>query len=81
MADCCCSPPPLDLDHHTGNAAKYRRVLWCVLAINALMFVVEVGARLAAGSASLQADALDFLGDTAKQTFAEKVLCVNHRFA
>jgi Co/Zn/Cd efflux system component len=29
------------------------------------MFVVEVGAGLAAGSASLQADALDFLGDTA----------------
>jgi Co/Zn/Cd efflux system component len=29
------------------------------------MFVVEVGAGLAAGSASLQADALDFLGDAA----------------
>jgi len=65
MVDCCCTPPPLDLDHHKGNAAKYRRVLWCVLAINALMFVVEVGAGLAAGSASLQADALDFLGDAA----------------
>jgi Co/Zn/Cd efflux system component len=65
MADCCCTPPPLDLDPHKGNADKYRRVLWCVLAINALMFVVEVGAGLAAGSASLQADALDFLGDAA----------------
>src|SRR5260370_13383867 len=63
MADCCCTPPPLDLDHHKGNAAKYRRVLWCVLAINAVMFAVEVAAGLAAGSASLQADALDFLGD------------------
>jgi Co/Zn/Cd efflux system component len=41
----------------------YRRVLWIVLAINALMFAVEIGAGLAAGSASLQADALDFLGD------------------
>ncbi|WP_425909233.1 cation transporter [Nitrobacter sp. TKz-YC02] len=29
------------------------------------MFVVEVAAGLAAGSASLQADALDFLGDAA----------------
>jgi Co/Zn/Cd efflux system component len=29
------------------------------------MFMVEVGAGLAAGSASLQADALDFLGDAA----------------
>jgi Co/Zn/Cd efflux system component len=29
------------------------------------MFVIDVGAGLAAGSASLQADALDFLGDAA----------------
>ncbi|WP_051091278.1 cation transporter [Methylopila sp. M107] len=42
-----------------------RRVLWAALAINAAMFVVEVGAGLASGSASLQADALDFLGDAA----------------
>ncbi len=34
-----------------------------MLAINASMFLVEIGAGLAAGSASLQADALDFLGD------------------
>ena len=38
-------------------------MLWAVLAINAVMFAVEVAAGLAAGSASLQADALDFLGD------------------
>jgi Co/Zn/Cd efflux system component len=63
MADCCC-PPPLNLDRDRGNAG-YRRVLWAVLAINALMFLVEIGAGLAAGSASLQADALDFLGDAA----------------
>jgi Co/Zn/Cd efflux system component len=49
-------------DPTRGNQA-YRRVLWAVLAINAAMFVVEIGAGLAAGSASLQADALDFLGD------------------
>jgi Co/Zn/Cd efflux system component len=65
MADCCCTPPPLDLGNQKGNAAKHRRVLWAVLAINAVMFVIEVGAGLAAGSASLQADALDFLGDAA----------------
>jgi Co/Zn/Cd efflux system component len=63
MAECCC-PPPLNLDSHRGNQA-YRRVLWAVLAINAVMFLVEIGAGLAAGSASLQADALDFLGDAA----------------
>lgn len=64
MADCCCSPPPLELDPHRGNRT-YRRVLWAVLGINAVMFMVEIGAGLAAGSASLQADALDFLGDAA----------------
>ena len=36
-----------------------------VLAINAAMFAVEIGAGIVAGSASLQADALDFLGDAA----------------
>ena len=56
MSASCCNDP------HRGNPA-YRRVLWCVLAINAVMFLVEIGAGLAAGSASLQADALDFLGD------------------
>jgi Co/Zn/Cd efflux system component len=39
--------------------------LWTVLAINAAMFLVEIGAGVLAGSASLQADALDFLGDAA----------------
>ena len=51
-------------DPHRGSVA-YRRVLWAVLAINAAMFAVEIGAGVAAGSASLQADALDFLGDAA----------------
>jgi Co/Zn/Cd efflux system component len=55
--DHCCAPDP-----QRGNEG-YRRVLWAVLAINAGMFGVEVIAGLAAGSASLQADALDFLGD------------------
>jgi Co/Zn/Cd efflux system component len=61
MSASCCDNAP---DPHLGNEA-YRRVLWAVLAVNAVMFTVEVMAGLAAGSASLQADALDFLGDTA----------------
>src|SRR3954471_4750115 len=64
MADCCCTPPPLNLDPHRGSPT-YRSVLWTVLAINATMFLVEIGAGVAAGSASLQADALDFFGDAA----------------
>jgi Co/Zn/Cd efflux system component len=57
----CCDHSTLT-DPHRGKAA-YRRVLLAVLAINAVMFGVEIGAGLAAGSAALQADALDFLGD------------------
>lgn len=59
MSASCCDQPT---DTHRGNEG-WRRVLWAVLAINAAMFAVEVAAGLAAGSASLQADALDFLGD------------------
>src|SRR4051794_8642817 len=42
----------------------FRRVLWAALCINATLFLIEIAAGLAAGSASLQADALDFLGDS-----------------
>lgn len=58
----CCSH-----DHQSDPVrdAAYRRVLVVVLVINAAMFAVEIGAGVAAGSASLQADALDFLGDAA----------------
>ncbi|MBL8629791.1 MAG: cation transporter [Rhodospirillaceae bacterium] len=61
-ASCCDGPPPdVDIQHDD----RYRRVLWAVLAINGVMFVAEITAGLLAGSVSLQADALDFLGDTA----------------
>jgi Co/Zn/Cd efflux system component len=64
MADHCCAPPPLNLGPRQDVSA-FRRVLWAVLGINAAMFLIEIGAGLAAGSAALQADALDFLGDAA----------------
>jgi Co/Zn/Cd efflux system component len=79
MADCCCTPPPLDLGP-PKEAAVYRRVLWTVLGINATMFVVEVGAGLAAGSASLQADALDFLGDAANYAISLLVVGMALRY-
>lgn len=55
-------------NHHSESDLRdgtYRRVLWAALAINATMFIIEIGAGLAAGSAALQADALDFFGDAA----------------
>ena len=75
-AACCCTPAP---DPHRGNAT-YRRVLWTVLVINAVMFVVEIGAGLAAGSASLQADALDFLGDAGNYIISLAVLSMALRY-
>ena len=76
-ADCCgqCHVP----DPHRGNQA-YRRVLWAVLAINAVMFLVEIGAGVAAGSASLQADALDFLGDAANYVISLLVVGMALRY-
>ena len=48
-----------------GLSADYKRRLWLVIVINAAMFFVEMGAGALAGSQALQADALDFLTDSA----------------
>src|SRR6478609_4337917 len=64
MAGCCS-------DHHCApeskglNSPQWRRALWIALAVNGGFFLAEIIAGLAAGSSALQADALDFLGDTA----------------
>jgi len=65
MSAHCCGHHHQDPGSDPLRQAAYRRVLWWVLAINVTMFAVEIGAGVAAGSASLQADALDFLGDGA----------------
>ena len=54
MVQCC--------DHEPPTFA--RPVLWAALAINAAMFLTEMVAGAIAGSVSLHADALDFLGDS-----------------
>jgi len=51
-----------------------------VLAINAGMIAVEVVAGLAAGSASLQADALDFLGDAGNYVISLAVVGMALRY-
>lgn len=79
MADSCCAPPPLKLDPKRENTT-YRRILWTVLAINGAMFLVEIGAGLAAGSASLQADALDFFGDAANYAISLMVVGMALRY-
>jgi Co/Zn/Cd efflux system component len=65
-------------DHGTGGATPpgYRRVLWIALVVNALMFAVEIGAGIAAGSVSLLADAIDFFGDAANYALTLSVLAL-----
>jgi Co/Zn/Cd efflux system component len=53
-----------------------RRVLWIALAVNALMFLVEIGAGVSAGSVSLLADAIDFFGDAANYGLSLAVLAM-----
>ena len=52
----------------------FRRALWIALAINAAMFAVELAASLLGRSVSLQADALDFLGDASSYGLSLLVL-------
>ncbi|HRI76240.1 MAG TPA: cation diffusion facilitator family transporter [Alphaproteobacteria bacterium] len=62
MADNCgdsCSSQTFE-----GLSDTYKKILWVVVAINGLMFLVEVTAGFLADSTALKADALDFLGDT-----------------
>lgn len=47
-----------------GVSKAYKRILWVVIAINGGMFAVELSAGVTAQSMALQADALDFLGDS-----------------
>lgn len=46
-----------------GMSVEYKRRLWIVIAINAVMFGVEMTAGQVAKSQALQADALDFIAD------------------
>jgi Co/Zn/Cd efflux system component len=53
---------------------RYRRILWVALAVNLAMFGIEIAASIIAGSVSLRADALDFLGDAANYAVALAVV-------
>ncbi|WP_282606684.1 cation transporter [Pelagibius sp. Alg239-R121] len=60
MAGCCGQDAKFD-----GASKAFKRILIAVIVINGAMFIAEILAGIAAGSQALQADALDFLGDTA----------------
>jgi Co/Zn/Cd efflux system component len=69
MSATCCGGP------ETSGAPDqaFRLVLWIALAINVAMFAVEIVASLIAGSSALQADALDFLADSANYAISLSV--------
>ena len=68
-SSCCdsgCSTPAV--------SPGFRRALWIALAINLVMFVVEIISGLRSGSVSLLADAIDFAGDAANYGISLVVL-------
>lgn len=85
MSACCHGPahtqehhdhgaPGHDHGHGMGDDPRYRWILWIALGANVAMFLTEIVAGVAAGSVSLQADALDFLGDAANYAVSLFVL-------
>ena len=66
--------------HDAPTTTRLRRVLIVVLIVNAAMFGVEIFAGIAAQSVSLQADALDFLGDAATYGITLFVLTMSLRW-
>ena len=65
-AHCCAGEPSVD--------PRYRRILWIALAINLLMFAVEIAGSYASGSVSLLADSVDFFADAANYGLTLAVL-------
>lgn len=65
MSDYCGTDARFD-----GASGRYRRVLIAIIGLNATMFAIELGAGIHGQSMALQADALDFLGDSATYTIS-----------
>jgi cation diffusion facilitator family transporter len=55
-------------------SSGFRKALWIALAINLVMFIVEIVSGLRSGSVSLLADAIDFAGDAANYAITLVVL-------
>lgn len=55
------------------NTPQWRQAIWIALIVNAAFFLAEIIIGVTAGSASLQADALDFFGDTANYAISLSV--------
>ena len=69
----CCDHDTPKLDAIV-NLARYRKILWIALVVNAAMFLVEIVAGVQSGSLSLLADAVDFAGDAMNYAVSLAVL-------
>lgn len=72
--DCCSVETP------AAVTTAYRRALGAALAINIAMFLVEMTAGVWGKSVALQADAVDFLGDSATYAITLLVLGMSVRW-
>lgn len=71
MADSCCEGKA---DELVGLRRQQARVLWIVLAVNAVLFVVEFTVGWISRSTALLGDSLDMLGDALVYAFSLWVL-------
>lgn len=71
MPGCCTGGCP---SGKSSVSPRFRKALWIALAINTVMFVVEIAGGLKSGSVSLLADAVDFAGDAANYGLSLAVL-------
>lgn len=70
--DCCSHDTPAA--QGVADLARYRKILWVALIVNAALFAVEIAAGVQAGSLSLLADAIDFAGDATNYAVSLAVL-------
>lgn len=68
---CSCCPASPSVQNNANP--RWRRALWIALMINAGFFAAEIVVGVMAGSAALQADALDFFGDAANYAISLSV--------
>jgi len=59
-----------------GMSKAYIKILWVVIAINFVLFLVEMVASQLSASMALSADALDFLGDSL--TYSITLIAIGH---
>lgn len=74
MGKSCCDVPKACSSNNTQDDRAFQIVLWVALILNFGMFFFEAASSFKAGSVSLLADAVDFLGDAGNYAISLIVL-------